>query len=120
VGEEMSTYPHHCAPEDVSALVERLKALEDPEQTPFPSFEDTDWRTLAGVCARVIKYLDNDLRKIKGTANCGTADSFLALSDDDKRKWFALSIRESTARKKAENALEDLLAMSLFDQGPRP
>ena len=50
-------YPHHCAPEDVEALVRRLEALADPEQEPSPSYENTDWRTLAGVSARVIKYL---------------------------------------------------------------
>ena len=55
-----SIYPHHCAPEDITALVKRLEALEDPEQESFPSFEDTDWATLAGVCARVIKYLNGD------------------------------------------------------------
>ena len=50
-------YPHHCAPEDVAALVQRLEALADPAQQPTPSYENTDWRTLAGVSARVIKYL---------------------------------------------------------------
>ena len=50
-------YPHHCAPEDVEALARRLEALADPEQEACPAFEHTDWRTTAGVCARVIKYL---------------------------------------------------------------
>lgn len=50
-------FPHHCAPKDVSALIARLDALADPEQQAMPTFEDTDWRTMAGVCARVIKYL---------------------------------------------------------------
>lgn len=53
-------YPHHCAPKEVDALVQRLEALSDPEQHPTPSFEDTDWRTLAGICARVIKYQRGD------------------------------------------------------------
>lgn len=50
-------YPHHCAPEDVEALARRLEALADPEQEACPAYEHTDWRTTAGVCARVIKYL---------------------------------------------------------------
>ena len=50
-------YPHHCSPEDVAELVRRLEALADPAQQPTPSYENTDWRTLAGVSARVIKYL---------------------------------------------------------------
>jgi len=53
-------YPHHCAPDDVAALVIRLEALCDPEQEAFPSFDNTDWRSLAGVSARVIKYLRGD------------------------------------------------------------
>jgi hypothetical protein len=50
-------YPHHCAPEDVESLARRLEALADPEQEACPAYEHTDWRTTAGVCARVIKYL---------------------------------------------------------------
>ena len=50
-------FPHHCAPEDVEALARHLEALADPEQAAIPSYENTDWRTLAGVSARVIKYL---------------------------------------------------------------
>ena len=53
----MSTYPHHCAPEDVDALIQHLKALADPSQEPTPSYNDTDWRTLASVCALVLTYL---------------------------------------------------------------
>jgi len=53
-------HPHHCAPEDVAALVQRLEALADPAQESTPSYADTDWRTLAGVSARVIKYLRGD------------------------------------------------------------
>lgn len=54
------TYPHHCTPDDVDALVCRLEALADPAQEAIPSYENTDWRTLAGVAARVIKYLNGD------------------------------------------------------------
>ena len=53
-------YPHHCAPQDVDALVKRLEALADPEQNPIPSRQDTDWLILPAVCARVIKYLNGD------------------------------------------------------------
>ena len=50
-------YPHHCAPEDVDALVARLTALADPELTTDEFFANTDWRSMAGKCARVINYL---------------------------------------------------------------
>ena len=49
--------PHHCAPWDIAALVDRLEALADPQQEAMPSFADTDWRTLSSVCHRVISYL---------------------------------------------------------------
>lgn len=49
--------PHHCAPQDIAALIERLEALADPEQEAMPSFADTDWRTLSSVCHRVISHL---------------------------------------------------------------
>lgn len=42
------------------ALARRLETLADPAQQPTPSYENTDWRTLAGVAARVIKYLRGD------------------------------------------------------------
>jgi hypothetical protein len=53
-------YPHHCAPDDIAALIRQLEALADPEREAMPTFDDTDWRTLAGVCARVIKYQRGD------------------------------------------------------------
>lgn len=52
--------------------------------------------------------LRREIKKIKGTAECGTSDSFLQLSDDDKRVWFALSVAESTRRKKAEEEVAEL------------
>jgi hypothetical protein len=33
-------YPHHCAPDDVDSLVQRLEALADPAQQPTPSYEE--------------------------------------------------------------------------------
>ena len=53
-------FPQHCAPKDIDALIRRLEALSDPQQEAFPSYENTDWRTLAGICARVIKYQQGD------------------------------------------------------------
>lgn len=46
------------------------------------------------------------LDRIRRVAETGTAESFLALSDDDKRKWFALALDESTRRKHAEELLD--------------
>lgn len=43
-----------------------------------------------------------EIAKIKGIAATGTAESFLQLSDEQKRIWFAMSVIESSARKEAE------------------
>lgn len=53
-------FPNHCAPHDIDALILHLEALSDPQQEAFPSYENTDWRVLAGICARVIKYQRGD------------------------------------------------------------
>lgn len=53
-------YPNHCSPDDIEALVKRLECLENPSCKAVPSIENTDWRTLAGICARVIKYQRGD------------------------------------------------------------
>jgi len=55
----------------------------------------------------VIESLRQQLARITNMANCGTVDSFLLLSDDDKRKWFAMSVIESTRRKEAEQQLAE-------------
>ena len=40
------------------------------------------------------------------TMYCGTADSFIAMDDDHKRRWFVQSLRESKRRKELEDILE--------------
>jgi len=57
---KLDIYPNHCAPDDVAALIKRLESLNDPAQEAMPSYENTDWRALAGICARVIKYQRGD------------------------------------------------------------
>lgn len=52
------------------------------------------------------------LESLTRVANCGTADSFIACDDDTKRKWFALSLRESTMRKRAESDAETYAAQA--------
>jgi len=40
------------------------------------------------------------------TMYCGTADAFIAMDDDHKRRWFVQSLRESKRRKELEDILE--------------
>ena len=47
----------HVDLSDIDALAQRLTALSDPIQEAAPRYEDTDWRTLAAVCAKAIDSL---------------------------------------------------------------
>lgn len=40
------------------------------------------------------------------TMHCGTADAFIAMDDEHKRRWFVQSLRESQRRKELEDMLE--------------
>jgi hypothetical protein len=55
-----------------------------------------------------IEGLEARLVKIDRMAACGTAESFLALSDDAKRQWFASAVIESSERKAAEARVREL------------
>jgi hypothetical protein len=57
------------------------------------------------------KELRQQLTRITHIANCETADSFLLLSDDEKRKWFAMATIESTRRKEVEQQLAEAVKM---------
>ena len=49
-----------------------------------------------------------DLEAIRRLEKCGSVQSFLQLSDDDKAKWFSMMVIESSRRKSAETMIEDL------------
>ncbi len=51
-----------------------------------------------------------ELVKIKRVAACETAESFLKLTDEDKKLWFAMAIDDSTRRKNAEEKLEAVIS----------
>jgi len=44
--------------------------------------------------------------RLERMAACGTVDSWMQLSDEDKRAWFAIAVRDSSARKSAEKLAE--------------
>ena len=50
------------------------------------------------------------------TMHCGTADAFIAMDDDHKRRWFVQSLRESKRRKELEDILEQP-AQDFFERG---
>ena len=47
-----------------------------------------------------LEALRAELRRINNVASCGTTDSWMSLSDDDKRKWFAQSIHTDAEKAK--------------------
>ena len=66
----------------MSDIVERLNGWVNPDHRV----------ELMEEAACEIEALRKELRRINNVASCGTADSWMSLSDDDKRKWFAQSI----------------------------
>lgn len=51
------------------------------------------------------------LERLSAMAECGTAESFLALPDGEKRLFFALAVDDSDRRKRCEVALRTLKDM---------
>jgi hypothetical protein len=52
---EKADVPHHCTPEQIDELIGVLDDHANPE--PGRRYDDTDWRSLANVCALVIRHL---------------------------------------------------------------
>jgi hypothetical protein len=46
-------------------LLLRFHALADPEQTAVPSYENTDWRSLAYRCAKAIEALQAENERLR-------------------------------------------------------
>lgn len=61
----------------------------------------------ASSCEAVADRLER-LDMIERMAACGTVDSFLAQTDEQKRLWFALAFDESSRRKAAEQLVEEM------------
>jgi len=59
-----------------------------------------------------------DLEMIKRMMEAGTADSFMSLTDEQKRMAFAVGIRESTLRKRLSESCSELVgALELIRKG---
>ena len=53
-----------------------------------------------------IAELEQQVARLSGLANCGTAENFLKCSDEVKREYFAGFIRESSRRKELEQQIK--------------
>ena len=62
--------------------------------------DEYDW--LIQACKEALEQEERTQR----TMHCGTADAFIAMDDDHKRRWFVQSLRESKRRKELEDILE--------------
>jgi len=70
-------------------------------------------RTALSVEQAQTKYLTDrlseaeaELDSINAVANCGSVDSWIALSDDDKRKWFVQTLHRDSEKTRAIRKLE--------------
>ena len=60
-----------------------------------------------------VERLQAKLRRIESMAECGSAQSWLALPDDEKAKWFGLHVEQDCERLKFRSdalALRELVA----------
>ena len=64
--------------------------------------KEYDCTEIIDICKEALEQEERTQR----TMYCGTADAFIAMDDDHKRRWFVQSLRESKRRKELEDILE--------------
>jgi chromosome segregation ATPase len=90
---------------DIDSLIEWLDNEQDgAEDAGAVARSATNWHP----ALIALKTEHKRLEIIDWLAQTGSVQAFLALSDDDKRRWFALAIDESERRKMAEADLAAL------------
>lgn len=82
-----------------------------PRTTP-PASQDQD--------KDEIDRLRKELNRIKRVGSCGTVDSWLSLSDEQKREWFATTLHRDSEQTKTIRELEHQLASQKQAQQPKP
>ena len=82
-----------------------LKALKVLNCLNNDRVYETAWvKSAINTCEEALEQEERTQR----TMYCGTADAFIAMDDDHKRRWFVQSLRESKRRKELEDILEQL------------
>ena len=83
------------------ALKMAISALKDARHTIFSEWYEKHDAAI-NACKEALKLEERTQR----TMHCGTADAFIAMDDEHKRRWFVQSLRDSQRRKELEEALE--------------
>jgi hypothetical protein len=84
------------------ALKMAIDALEEIHVGNMTPMAEINWNIAIQACKEALEQEERTQR----TMHCGTADAFIAMDDDHKRRWFVQSLRESKRRKELEDILE--------------
>ena len=84
----------------IEALKMAIEALE------FFQKNSEFWKDTVEEAIQACKEALEQEERTQRTMHCGTADAFIAMDDDHKRRWFVQSLRESKRRKELEDILE--------------
>jgi hypothetical protein len=84
------------------ALKMAIEALEDIHFGNMTPMAERNWNKALQACKEALEQEERTQR----TMYCGTTDAFIAMDDDQKRRWFVQSLRESKRRKELEDILE--------------
>lgn len=66
-----------------------------------------DWEEKAERAEEEAERLRNELKRIENIANCGSVDSWMSLSDDQKREWFAVTLHVDSEKAKIIREFHD-------------
>lgn len=84
-------------------------------ETPSKFKTEAEWIHHLVERSAAADVLERELDRIRRMALTGTVTNWLKLSDEDKRRTFAIGIRESSLRKRAEEELH-MLRLHLADK----
>lgn len=66
-----------------------------------------DWKKTAAHAEEEAERLRNELKRIENIANCGSVDSWMTLSDEQKREWFAVTLHVDSEQAKIIREFHD-------------
>lgn len=109
-GQDWRWHTMEVKPQVPAHFIRNLRPLTYADTTP-PASHDQDNDEL--------DRLRKELNRIKLVGSCGTVDSWLSLSDEQKREWFATTLHRDSEQTKTIRELEHQLASQGQAQQPR-
>lgn len=110
-GQDWRWHTMEVKPQVPAHFIRNLRPLTYADTTP-PASHDQDNDEL--------DRLRKELNRIKLVGSCGTVDSWLSLSDEQKREWFATTLHRDSEQTKTIRELEHQLASQEQAQQPKP